>query len=65
MKMPEPVGFMGVGGTIWRTEKRAKQSGNYTPLYTKRALIDLLEAAAVECKLAMDAYNIRKLKETI
>lgn len=52
MKMPEPIGYE-YGNSVWyetnpRITDHIRKHGK--PLYDKQALIDLLEAAAVECE---------------
>jgi len=75
MKMPEPIAICFDDG-YWiaaKTEAGRKFNDRRTSqlVYDKQALIDLLEAAAVECMKGGGAHDalyaaaIRKLKETL
>lgn len=85
MKMPEPKAWIrGSGLEMLKLENGGVatvfasngMSNNSQPLYDKQALIDLLEAAAVECEKEYDNWDnerplriaataIRKLKEKL
>jgi len=70
MKMPEPVGkFALMNGYRWTQVSAIEPS---QPLYDKQAMIDLLEAAAVECESQLEtgahircAAAVRKMKEKL
>jgi len=63
MRMPEPLAWAmqredGLVFDVICPEEHEKYEGQYTlPLYEKQALIDLLEAAAVECEYKGPAGN--------
>jgi len=64
MKMPEPIGW-GNHGQIDNINLGhayiypAEGVGAHRPVYDKQALIDLLEAAAVECESEQATYEAR------
>ena len=69
MKMPEPIGYLSQYNLTMleqgypQTIVMLKGEKRNLPIYNKQALIDLLEAAAVECENRADELNTHLEKQ--